>query len=89
MQTITSCRGSLNTYRPAHGVIDRLRAKSFRGDINIYLHFRALLHIDMTQAVEFLAHVRQGLTYCTNLNIAIDDLATQNDISNHDIYYVD
>ena len=46
----------------------------------MYLHFTALLHIDMTQAVKFLPHVRQGLNYCTNFNImAIDDLATQGD----------
>ena len=45
-----------------HG-INPLRAKFFRGNINIYLHFLSLHHIDMTQIVEILPHVRQGPTY--------------------------
>ena len=42
-----------------------LRAKFFRGNKNIYLHFMALLYTDMAQVVEILPHVRQGHTYST------------------------
>ena len=45
-----------------HG-INPLRAKFFRGNINIYLHFLSLHHIDMTQIVEILPRVRQGPIY--------------------------
>ena len=34
--------------------INPLRAKFFRGNINIYLHFVSFLHIDTTQVVEVL-----------------------------------
>ena len=37
-----------------------LLAKFFRGNINIYLHFMSLLHIDMTEVVKIL---RPGPTY--------------------------
>ena len=43
--------------------INPLRAKFFRGNINIYLHFVSFLHIDMTQVVEILPQVRQEPTY--------------------------
>ena len=43
--------------------INRLRAKFFRGNINIYLHFVSFLHIDMTQILKILPEVREGLTY--------------------------
>ena len=36
---------------------------SFRGNINMYLHFMSLLHIAMTRAVEILPFVRQGSIY--------------------------
>ena len=42
-----------------------LRAKFFRGNINIYLHFVSFLHIDMTQVLKILPHVRPGPTYST------------------------
>ena len=42
-----------------------LRAKFFRGNINIYLHFVSFLHIDTTQIVEILPQVRQEPTYST------------------------
>ena len=42
-----------------------LRAKFFRGNINIYLHFMSLLHIDMTQVLKILPQVRPGLVYST------------------------
>ena len=45
--------------------LNSLRAKFFRGNINMYLHFMSLLHIDMTQVAEILPHVRQGPTYST------------------------
>ena len=45
--------------------INPLRAKLFRGSINIYLHFVSFLHIDTTQVVEILPQVRQEPTYST------------------------
>ena len=45
--------------------INPLRAKYFRGNINIYLHFVSFLHIDMTQVVEILPQIRQEPTYST------------------------
>ena len=42
-----------------------LRAKFFRGNIKIYLHFVSFLHIDTTQVVEILPQVRQEPTYST------------------------
>ena len=46
-------------------VINPLRAKFFRGNINIYLHFVLFLHIDTTQVVEILPEIRQEPTYPT------------------------
>ena len=45
--------------------INPSRAKFFRGNINIYLHFVSFLHIDTTQVVEILSQIRQGPTYST------------------------
>ena len=45
--------------------INHLRAKCFKGSINIYLHFMPFLHIGTTQVVEILPQVRQELTYST------------------------
>ena len=45
--------------------INPLRAKFFRGNINIYLHFMSLLHIDMAQVLKILPQVRPGPTYST------------------------
>ena len=47
-------------WRVCHVVslINSLRAKFFRGKINIYLHFMSLLHIDMTQVLKTLPEVR-------------------------------
>ena len=42
-----------------------LHAKLSEGTWNMYLHFMSLLHIDMTQVVEILPHVRQRPTYST------------------------
>ena len=56
-----------------------LRAKFFKGNINIYLHFVSLLHIDMAQVLKILSQVRLGLTsyifYIVNI-LAADVLAT-------------
>ena len=48
-----------------HIMINPLSAKFFRGNINIYLHFISLLHIDMTQVVGIFPRVRQRPTYST------------------------
>ena len=45
--------------------VNPLRAKFFRGNINIHLHFVSFLHIDMTQVVEILPQIRQEPTYST------------------------
>ena len=42
-----------------------LRAKFFRGNVNIYLHFVSLLHIDVTQVFEILPQIRQEQNYST------------------------
>ena len=46
-------------------LINPLRAKFFRGNSNIYLHFMSFLQIDMTQEVEILPQIRQEPTYST------------------------
>ena len=46
-------------------LLDPLRAKSFRGSVNIYLHFVSFLHIDVTQVVGILPQIRQEPTYST------------------------
>ena len=48
-----------------HICVNSLRAKLFRGNINVYLHFMSLLHIDMAQVLKILPQVRPGLTYST------------------------
>ena len=45
--------------------INPLRAKFFRGNINIYLHFVSFLHINMPQVVEILPQIRQEPIYST------------------------
>ena len=46
-------------------IINPLRAKFFRGNINIYLHFVSFLHIDTMQVFEILPQIRQEPTYST------------------------
>ena len=46
-------------------VVNPLRAKFFRGNINIYLHLMSLLHIEMTHVLKILPQVRAGPTYST------------------------
>ena len=45
--------------------INSLGAKFCRGNINTYLHFMSLLHIDMTQVLKILPQVRAVSTYFT------------------------
>ena len=45
--------------------VNPLRAKLFKGNINIHLHFVSFLHIDTTQVVEILPQIRQEPAYCT------------------------
>ena len=40
-----------------------LRAKFFRGNKNIYLHFMSFLHMDMAQAVAIILQVSQESAY--------------------------
>ena len=49
--------------------VNSLRAKFFRGNINIYryLHFMSLLHTDMTQVLKILPHARPGSNYSVNI----------------------
>ena len=47
-------------------VINPLRAKFFRRNINIYLHCVSFLHIDTTQVVEIPLQIRQEPTYATS-----------------------
>ena len=47
------------------GQFNSSRAKFCRGNINIYLHFMSLLHIDMTRVLKILPQVRPGPTYST------------------------
>ena len=60
-------RGSANTY------FNPVRAKVFRENINIYLHFVSYLHIDTTQVVEIFPQTY--LFYIVNI-MAADVLAT-------------
>ena len=46
-------------------VINPLRAKFFRLNINIYLHFMSLFHINMTHVLKVLHQVRPRPTYST------------------------
>ena len=45
--------------------INSLRAKLFRVNINVYLHFVSFLCIDMTHVLKILPQVRPGPTYST------------------------
>ena len=53
------------TFYTFRDLFNPLRAKFFRENINIYLHFMSLLHIDMTHVLKILPQVRPGLTYST------------------------
>ena len=46
-------------------LLQKLRAKLFRGNKNIYLHFMSFFHIDMIQVVEIHPLVRHELIYST------------------------
>ena len=45
--------------------VNHLRAKFFRGNKNMHLHFMSFLHIDLTQVLKILPQVREGPTYST------------------------
>ena len=52
-------------WHPDFPGVNPLRAKFFRGSINIYLYFVSFLHIDTTQVVEILPQIRQEPTFST------------------------
>ena len=56
---------SLPTHITRPQWVHPLRARFFREDKNIYLHFMSILHIDITQAIEILPQARQELIYST------------------------
>ena len=47
------------------GLVNLLRAKFLRENINIYLHLMSFLRTNKTQVVEILPRVRQGPAYST------------------------
>ena len=49
----------------SHCFLNPLRAKFFKGNINIYLNFVSFLHIDTTQVVEIFPQNREEPTYST------------------------
>ena len=65
-------------------IITPLRAKFFRGNKNMYLHFRSLFHTDMTQVVEILPQVRPILHSQYHGCWCPGDARSQG-ISNHEI----
>ena len=52
-------------FSQGHELLALYVLKFFRGSIKMYLHFMSFLHIDMTQVVEILPHIRSGSTYST------------------------
>ena len=58
------CHSHENNFA-ARAKVNPSRAKFFRGNINIYLHFVSFLHIDRTQVVEILPQIRPRPTYST------------------------
>ena len=46
-------------------ILNTLRAKFLRENINIYLHLMSFLHTNKTQEVEIPPRVRQGPAYST------------------------
>ena len=50
-----------NTISHGKTIVNPLLAKIFRANKHIYLHFMSFLHIDMTEVVGILSHVRQEL----------------------------
>ena len=62
-QTVGEERGRIKFIH--HFLINPLRAKFFRENINIYLHFMSFLHIHKTRVVEIPPWVKQGPAYST------------------------
>ena len=65
VKTIGQLSNTLWTNIPREIWVNSLRAKFFRGNINIYLHFMSFLHTNKTQVVEIPRRVRQGPVYST------------------------
>ena len=53
---------SLSLYTRA---LNPLQANFFRRNIYMYLHLMSFLHIDTTQVVEIIPHVKEKLAYST------------------------
>ena len=64
---LASCGTSLIQHIFPWIYLNPVRAKFFRGNINIYIyfHFVSFLQIDKTQVVEILPQIRQEPTYST------------------------
>ena len=58
-------KGHLSVIIINAGFVNPLRAKFFRKNINMYLHFMSFLHINKTQVVEIPHWVRQEPAYST------------------------
>ena len=61
------CQWMINIWNECSEILllNPLRAKFLRENINIYLHFMSFLHTDKTQVVEIPPRVRQGPAYST------------------------
>ena len=60
-----NCHHNVDRFFSFQTAVNPWRAKFFRGNSNIYLHFMSFLQIDMTQEVEILPQIRQEPTYST------------------------
>ena len=49
--------------QPCSNSLNPLRAKLFKGNKNIYLHFMSFLHIDLTRVLKILPQVGAGSAY--------------------------
>ena len=64
-RAITTGRTAASREYNDYGGFNPLRAKFFRWNMNIFLHFMSLLHIDMTQVLKIVPQVRPGPSYST------------------------
>ena len=62
---LSYCLGLGNKWIVYTACFNPLRAKFFRENINIYLHFMSFLYIYKTQVVEIPPWVKQGPAYST------------------------
>ena len=58
--TVADFSSNESLWKLHHTNFNPLRAKFFRGNINIYLYFVSFLHTNKTQVVEIPPRVRQG-----------------------------